>query len=519
MAFTYNRPARRRIQRSVEFAERGQRWPGRARRAAQAQPSRMVILSEDIEHNNSGNAKKASGITWDSTLSPIGDEITVFNPWHKLWKGSPALVQHGSLADTDPQSDPGLRWLIRQAWSATRLTGFATTSILPGETRTLDQLETMDGYFEPPTVEAFLPTTYSEIASGSIVWAELKYDEGSGASLWQIYAADCGDKLVIFGDGEWVADPNDAGMGTKMAGQAPYDPGALVTENGWAAYALVETSDHVAPQPTGSALRLNPTPTWTQQSTSTSQLFTGQRYTFGQPHRILNGIAYIPVASVPYRIVVVDRDASPEKFYIGAEFIPGATGERTVAVPISIVGTGNYDVLLSRESTSVGASFQANYNYRATNAGPIAGDIVHRNDQITLQVAFIDNDAVDQTANINALQTGDRITHDTDGLTWTIQGIGIPTVTYREFIVSPATRTLDGVSSFTFTQPGDLSMDWFEEANVWATQPTGITVQGFYQDASTPLALSNTAYSLDINVQPLSVSADWHLIGYPPWEF
>lgn len=186
---TFDRQSVRRISQTVRTVEN---WPihqipdrRRPRRGPVTVPQ-LAIASEDIEHGDFGNARFGTGTAFDSNIAPIGDEISVFNPGMKVWSGSQIAIEHWALNGAD-----GPAWVIRHAFSATRIRGRSTSDIEPGESGTLDNIDPIDGHFAPDTASVYLPTELIAVQNARVVWAELSYRESTGTSRWEVYSADC----------------------------------------------------------------------------------------------------------------------------------------------------------------------------------------------------------------------------------------------------------------------------------------------------------------------------------------
>lgn len=193
-AFTFDRESARRIQNAVLTVEAWRRSGGvpgggrRQRQLAAALPQVAVAVA-DIEHGAIGLVKKGEGSAFDSSVAPVGDELEAYNPGPKIWGGSRLAIENWALRGA------GVKWVVRQAWSATRIRGTADATIPPGTSGALSDVLGLDGGFSSTTAEVLLPTAHVSIAAGMVVWAELVYVAANGSSRWEVYSADC-DELA-----------------------------------------------------------------------------------------------------------------------------------------------------------------------------------------------------------------------------------------------------------------------------------------------------------------------------------
>lgn len=194
---TYNKAARRRINRAVKWVERHGKADTESNRVAwgdSGQQQRLVIAKADVEHGQSGTFQMASApdytTGWTALTSPANDEFGAYNFRDKIWQGASCLISPAALADLDG----GLGWVCAFAWSATRIRGTSTAAIGPGVVGSLTSATTvaLNGHYTvPATVSVYNPTTFQTIDSGVKVWAELVYSASTASSRWEVYAADC----------------------------------------------------------------------------------------------------------------------------------------------------------------------------------------------------------------------------------------------------------------------------------------------------------------------------------------
>lgn len=145
--------------------------------------------SEDIEHNAYGTVQLQETISdnfYDDSLDDAGTSVEVYNPLAKVWNNSRMLVSKATLEGTDDAYN------IVQAWSATRIRGVAVGDIDAGSFGTVNDLKTIDGHYSASTLTAYLHTVSVNVAAGAVVWCELRWNDSTSQSVWEIYSADCG---------------------------------------------------------------------------------------------------------------------------------------------------------------------------------------------------------------------------------------------------------------------------------------------------------------------------------------
>lgn len=187
---TFSDDSIRRIVRSVLWTERRSLTvpQPQSRRNTSLPLPRAVIASEDIEHNNLGEVAIASASSWETPTWVDGTAtLEVYNPGQKIWEGSHCIVDSCGL------QSGRVRWVIRNAFSATKIQGVASTDVEPGGSTTITSVTPIDGHFEPTTAVVELPTGVDgSVESGKVVRAELVAPLNPGeSSRWEIYSGVC----------------------------------------------------------------------------------------------------------------------------------------------------------------------------------------------------------------------------------------------------------------------------------------------------------------------------------------
>ena len=150
--------------------------------------TRFVEATADIEHNDFGTADILKASDFDSSKTADSTtQFSVYNPGPKVWQGSTLLIMPLQMGDTAHN-----KYGIVQAWSATRIRATAPAGgITAGGSGTLSSIVPLHGNFIHATTTAHLLTSSVDVGASEEVWAELVYLSSTGASRWEIYAADC----------------------------------------------------------------------------------------------------------------------------------------------------------------------------------------------------------------------------------------------------------------------------------------------------------------------------------------
>jgi len=197
MPVIYNQAARKRIDSVVVWGENRRTDLQRRRKSQLNSYVGYAEAIDDIEHGDSGETKLLTG-QWDdfANLAPGLETRLCFNQGRKIWGGSHLWVFLGTL-----ESSGQLHLVSEEAWSASFIRGVADTDILPGETKQISSVVTYDGHYNLTTADVYLPTTQVKIKATAVTWATLRFDEGTGLSIWEATNADCLlDDYINIGD-------------------------------------------------------------------------------------------------------------------------------------------------------------------------------------------------------------------------------------------------------------------------------------------------------------------------------
>ena len=303
--------------------------------------------------------------------------------------------------------------------------------------------------------------------------------------------------------------------------QKTYAGGHTVRDNGWTMVATTQTSQRAAPQPIGSPFwvsQLDASPAWqAETSTPTSEIYYGQRYTFGQSGYATDVRLWIDEAdpTKTYAVyVVADPDGSHVVETILNESSFTTTGWRELPISTSIIREGSvFEVVVRKFDRTGSTDNNANYSYDTPNnpAIPPAGGIVHANTLIEeLRVSYLDDDGGDQSTFFATMQPGDKIAGA--GIGWTITTVtDVPGGNYYAFGVTPEVQGLDGVGVFTFTTFTDQAIAYPKITDHYASNAQ---VTGFFSsDGPTASVEDEAAYGIDIQVQDAYIPTDWEVVS------
>lgn len=319
----------------------------------------------------------------------------------------------------------------------------------------------------------------------------------------QAYIADLLARVAVLEDectrwrGNWAA-------GT-------YAKGDQVLDREWLCVALTETTDRPSPQNAGSSVFVYDG-TDPVSSITGKQVVVGQRYTLDTDTSAV-GFSLYQVTDNSYRVfAVLDPlgDAVPIEIY--PQFTATTTGrEEFVIEPKYMVAGTVFDLYVATEEPDPSPSvWTANYNYTTPNnqTVPVAGDIVQASKELaTIRINKIDDDIVDNGVALLALAAGDVI--NGVGMRWAIQATPTDEGTYVEFTVTPGQQgSPDGVAVFTFETVVATPIAVVVDTDYWLTN-TGVS--GRYRIDGGAWVDTEDQYSIDIELQPITLSPDWGL--------
>ena len=308
--------------------------------------------------------------------------------------------------------------------------------------------------------------------------------------------------------------------GGNMFWKNEWEPGDYqqydtVRDGDWAMVANKATNDRPAPQKSGEPYYLY-TGSIGSNSVLAKEVICGQRITSGISGGFVSGYRVNVVAGYKYVIYIVRDPLTVPKPKLVEVFEANKSGWVEVNISPVILPAGTvFDVLAYiAEPDPSPTTFQGDWNYTTpnNNAAPIAGEVVHANNQADLlSVNKTDSNTGDRSAELATLTVGDII--DGAGQRWSIQSIQ-DQGTYYDFAVAPAQQgEPDGVQVFKFETTSPVTITYAQDVDFWLLNSN---VQGlFIADGSYfDIIPDESQYILDVQIQNATVSEDWDLLSY-----
>lgn len=336
------------------------------------------------------------------------------------------------------------------------------------------------------------------------------------AQLWKIYnrmatiADGDGNSVPVFWRGGWV--------------QQQYYTGDQVLDGGWLMIANKDTQDKAAPVPAGPPFWTIPdAPTWTPLQ-YTGVVYTGVEVTIpdGGLYTVQSIRAWIPNVSADATYRVIIYEPSQDRWEFGQEFkgdVLSTPGWFSLPAPANAFTEGQAPVFVLESYNSASDTvFNHPWLYTGTAqiGGPGAGNWNRDNQQTFIRVDYIDDDTVDQSADLGSVIPGSTIRCEEEGATANFWLYTVNTVTdlggYYEYGVSLQSTGGGGVpalarTNIIFTVPVPVPADYVELTNHYAASPN---LQGYISfDSITGGTNNQNAYGLDLQWQEYTASDDW----------
>ncbi len=297
-----------------------------------------------------------------------------------------------------------------------------------------------------------------------------------------------------------------------------YHKNDVVTQAGWLAIANKTTEDVPAPQPVGDPIWVeDDVPSWTEDTQNTNILYTGQRYTYPFNAYLKSIRFWVPAGSIGTQLtiwLVTDPLGNPNSTVLIPTFtVTDDEDQMWNPVPQGLIvipdGT-TFDIVMVQRPTTGESSWNGYWDYKRSSGDPGEGEIYHQGGGAQMRIHKTDENDVDQTTNLEAVQPGDTIAGG--GITWTVLSVDI----YGDHVrydVEPNTRASEEKYTFTFTSWAPLPIPNVEIANYHSGNSN---VQGLISTSSYPdgITLDQNAYGVDIQYQEMNVSDDWDFMAY-----
>lgn len=301
----------------------------------------------------------------------------------------------------------------------------------------------------------------------------------------------------------------------KWDSQRTYAKGYVVIDDGYLMVANKETNDPAAPVRIGDPFYAY-AGTISEDVQSAKQVIFGNRYTFGTTG-YLSGYRIYTVLGNVYRVFTIDGNGRISEL---ASFTATATGWADFPVSAVFIVPGlSFDlVAVVQEPDDTPVTVTANYNYQTPQnpAVPAAGAMQHsRGQPDVIDISYEDSDGTDRTSIIQGLSIGDVI--DGAGQRWAIQA-NIDQGGYASISVTPSlTGSPIGIQAFNFETKATTPITYGFDTDYWLSNPPGNgSAQGLLgiDQEYVDITPDDTAYGVDIQVQPATVSEDWDFMSY-----
>lgn len=319
--------------------------------------------------------------------------------------------------------------------------------------------------------------------------------------------------MAVFGP--VFGDTGSASNRTRWVGEwaldEQYRKNDFGKEGQYAGVALVDTTDHIAPQYTGPEAYYF-AGTLVDNTALLKQVLLGTRYHF-QSDREVSGYRVYAHEGQHYVVWLVRDPLGVPVFDVLLDFVAVRDGWQEVAVDPTIVSSGTvFDLLVQiNEPDPTPTTWVGTWNYQTpNNAGiPAAGDISHATKAIDqLRINKTDDNGGDRSTELEALTVGDLISGA--GVNWSIQAV-VDNGTYMTFSIAPQTQGTAGIQEFTFSTVTATPITYGEDVDYYlgdANVDGLYSVTGSYDDITS----TDTAFGADILTQPIEFSDDWDLL-------
>ena len=311
----------------------------------------------------------------------------------------------------------------------------------------------------------------------------------------------------------WLSEPRPAGE--------TYNKNDTVKDGEWTMIANKDTTDRPAPQPIGlpryaSALGDLPPGFATPVEETANISITGQRYSFTTALYILGWRIWIPVAEPTqfYELWLIEDPTGalgiPQFTQLMSATAFASTNWIEIIQGVSFGRPGDeFDLLIVSNSDGAPTTDSGPWNYRAINPAPAAGEITHNNNNVTMRINYVDDNATSHITYLQAMTPGDKV--DFGGLTWTITAVVI-NASDVQLTVTPAVRVPESLYTVSFAQ---LEPEFCPSVNITDHYVSNPNIQGLHGlDSLDNLVLDQDAYGVDLLVQDANISDDWDLVAF-----
>ena len=307
--------------------------------------------------------------------------------------------------------------------------------------------------------------------------------------------------------------------GIWVQGQT-YNKNDMVTQNGWlGVVTAANTTDGPEPVATGVEdwiIDLNGTWAPVQSTISEEAYWTGNVYQFAAGLYVLGYRIWLPDNSQNFQFQVwaALNLNTPNERIVQIASVPNgvATGQWVeVGTGTLVVAPGTtLHMLKLTLAATLSETFSANWDVKNTNGSPGEGEANFQSNETEIRVHKTDDDGIDQTANLEAVEVGGTLSFG--GSTWTITEVDIRGSHVRYHIEPAQGRPSENTYSLTFSWGSVEDIPFVTDADYWS--PVG-PIRGCQGTSIRNLDLDDDAHGVDVYVQQVVVSDDWDIMSAP----
>lgn len=305
--------------------------------------------------------------------------------------------------------------------------------------------------------------------------------------------------------------------GTWVQGQT-YNLNDMAIQDNWLGVVTAKnTTDGPAPVLTGVEdwlIDLNGTWNPTQSTISEEAYYTGHEYYFAQGLYIAGYRIWLPDNSqnFQFQLYAVTDLGTPNEAVRQIAVLPNgvATGQWVeVGTGTLVVPPGRRLTMLKVTLASVlSETFTANWDVKNTNGTPSSGEANFQSNETEIRVHKTDDDDIDQTANLEAVEVGGTLSFG--GSTWTITEVDIRGSHVRYHLQPAQGRPTENTYPLTFTWGSTEDIPFVTQADYWASVSP---IRGCQGTSIRSLSYDNDAHGVDLYVREVTVSDDWDLMA------
>ncbi|MDJ0792548.1 MAG: hypothetical protein QNJ71_11690 [Acidimicrobiia bacterium] len=299
-----------------------------------------------------------------------------------------------------------------------------------------------------------------------------------------------------------------------------YEKNDLAIQEGWLGIVTAnETTDGPQPIATGSedwVIDLNGIFDPTQSTISEESYITGNVYQFAEGLTVTRYRIWLPDNSQNFQFQLwsaIDLNGPNEKITQIATIPNGVPTGQWVEVGIgtTVVPPGETLHMLKLTTASTQSEgFSANWDVKNTNGSPSEGEANFQSNETEIRIHKTDQDDIDQTANMEAVEVGGTLSFA--GSSWTITEVDIRGSHVRYHVEPPQGRPTENTYLITFAWSAISDIPFVTDADYWL--PVG-PVRGCQGTTIRNLEEDLDAHGVDIFIKQFVSSNDWDILSAP----